>query len=255
MSADKIILEELKNEAIDSLDEKLKSMNAALSGQAIFGDDRERIFAQIRMDAHSIKAVASAYEVSSLKAITHRCEDFLFDVKKGEDLHIPSVQIFVDRMSDAFEAWVYGRDFDVSEVSRSLPAKGSFNENEITVSNIEVMLVMEPGIATRIITRELLECGYRMVNVASTIDAIQLVPSMRPDMVIISREMPELSGIDLVCALRAMPITRNIPLALITAEEKTSDKLEDLPENVPVLRKGPQFGDDVADVFVQLDIL
>ena len=168
---------------------------------------------------------------------------------------MPDIQIFSDRMAEALEAWVFGREFDVSEVSRSLPAKGGFNEAEVTVSDIEVMLVMEPGIATRIITRELLECGYRMINVASTIDAIQLVPTMRPDAVIISKEMPELSGVDLVCAVKAMPVTREIPVALITSDKRDAESLVDLPKDVPILRKGSNFGDDVADVFVELGIL
>jgi len=42
-------------------------------------------------------------------------------------------------------------------------------------------------------------------------------------------------------------------VALIAAS--TRDDVKDLPSSVPVLRKGSNFADDVADVFVELGIL
>jgi CheY-like chemotaxis protein len=157
-------------------------------------------------------------------------------------------------MTDCLEAFVQSRDIDISQLMRELPSKITrFEVSDVTVTDIEVMLVMEPGLATKIVTRELLECGYRMVNVASTMDAIQLIPSMKPDMVIVSNVMPELTGIDLACALRAMPTTQGIPVALIATGEK--EELVGLPNDVPVLRKGNNFAEDVADVFTELGIL
>ena len=65
-------------------------------------------------------------------------------------------------------------------------------------------------------------------------------------MVVISAVMPELSGIDLTVALSAMPETRNIPVALITSLEPGDEQLGFVPDRVPVIRKGADFGDDLA---------
>ena len=51
-----------------------------------------------------------------------------------------------------------------------------------------------------------------------------------------------------------MPSTKEIPVALIASVEK-AEGMSDLPEDVPLLRKGAKFGEDVADVFVRLGIL
>ncbi|UTW54259.1 Hpt domain-containing protein [Kordiimonas sp. SCSIO 12610] len=249
------LMEELRNEAIDTVEDRLKNLNETLKAvneQKVNGSDA---LAAVRLEAHSLKSVAASFEMKALKVLCHRFEDYIFNLSELELKHIDSCQFFSDRMADCLDAFVQNKDIDISQLMRALPAKGGFEVGDITVSDIEVMLVMEPGTATKIVTRELLECGYRMINVASTLDAIQLIPSMRPDAVICSRVMPELTGIDLACALKAMPTTSDIPVALIASVDPNSDDMKRLPDSVPLLRKGSNFADDVASVFIELGIL
>ncbi|NVJ98429.1 MAG: Hpt domain-containing protein [Alphaproteobacteria bacterium] len=251
--SDNDLIEELRTEAIDTVEDRLHNLTQAVADfQAgiINGNDA---LAAIRLEAHSLKSVAASFEMKALKVMCHRFEDYFFNMKELTEGACKDILFYADRMSECLDAFVNHREIDVSQMMRKLPNKGGFEVGDITVTDIEVMLVMEPGIATKIVTRELLECGYRMINVASTLDAIQLIPSMKPDAVIVSRVMPELTGIDLACALRAMPTTRDIPVALIATDQK--EKYKDLPSDVPVLRKGSNFADDVADVFVELGIL
>lgn len=255
MLLDQSLMTELRTEAIDSAEDRLASLTATLeqfTSDAISGRDA---LAACKMDVHSIKSVAASFDMKPLAVICHRMEDYLFNINILTASMADDVQFIVDRMAECLDAFVSGRNIDVSAMVRELPAKGGFDVGEVSVADIEVMLVMAPGTATRIVTRELLECGYRMVNVASTLDALALIPSMRPDVVICSRFMPELSGVDLACALRAMPTTRSIPVALIASLEQDGDAVTDLPPDVPVLRKGEGFADDVAAAFVRLGIL
>jgi CheY-like chemotaxis protein/HPt (histidine-containing phosphotransfer) domain-containing protein len=250
---DSDLVEELRTEAIDTVEDRLRSLNEAIldfQGGYVKGVDA---LATIRLEAHSLKSVAQSFEMKALKVMCHRFEDYFFNMKELTPESCRDILFFADRMAECLEAFSQNKEIDLSSMMRKLPNKGGFDVGDITVTDIEVMLVMEPGIATKIVTRELLECGYRMINVASTMDAIQLIPSMKPDAVIVSRVMPELTGIDLACALRAMPTTRDIPVALIATDQK--EKYKDLPGDVPVLRKGSDFADDVADVFVKLGIL
>ncbi len=246
------IMEELRTEAIDSVEDRLRSLHEVVqdytNGYVKAGD----ALAAVRLEAHSLKSVAASFEMKALKAMCHRFEDYFFNVKELTPEICKDILFYADRMAECLDGFVQGNELDVSDLVRKLPNKAGFEVSEVTVADIEVMLVMAPGTATKIVTRELLECGYRMVNVATTMDAFQLIPVMKPDAVIISRVMPELSGIDLACALKAMPATRDMPVALLATE---SGSLKDLPESVPVLRKGANFGDDVADVFMKLGIL
>jgi len=250
---DNDLVAELRTEAIDTVEDRLHNLQESIRDFQDGVIEGKHALASVRLEAHSLKSVAASFEMKALKVICHRFEDYFFNVSELKQENCKDILFFADRMAECLEAFVQDREFDVSSMMRKLPNKGGFEVGDIMVSEIEVMLVMEPGTATKIVTRELLECGYRMINVASTMDAIQLIPSMKPDAVIVSRIMPELSGVDLACALKAMPTTRDIPVALIATSEK--EKFKDLPDNVPVLRKGSNFADDVAEVFVQLGIL
>lgn len=246
------ILDELRTEAIDSAGDRLTNIQETARVFVAGSIKPSDAIAAIRLDAHTLKSIAASFEMRALKVMCHRFEDYFFNIKELDESACKDAQFFCDRMAECLEAFANGNEIDISTLMRKLPNKAGFNVEDVSAVDIEVMLVMAPGTATKIVTRELIECGYRMINVATTMDAIQLIPMMRPDAVIISRMMPELSGIDLACALRAMPVTRDIPVALLSTE---NGSLEDLPTSVPVLRKGANFADDVADVFIKLGIL
>ena len=246
---------EARQDIIDGLEDRTEQMDRLLKAFSSGAIEADALMGELRILAHSVKSASSMSEMNALKAVAHRFEDYLADVKEPSDAVLGSIQIFVDRLSHAVEGFTKGETEDVSALMRSLPAKGVFDVADITVTDTEIMLVMEPGIATKIVTRELLECGYRMVNVAGTMDALMLIPSMRPDLVIVSRVMPELDGVDLACAISAMPTTKEIPVALLTAEALDSRTLRNLPKDVPIMRKGGNFAGDVADVLVKVGLL
>ncbi len=252
MSTDIDLMAELRAEAVDTAEDKLQNVSKLTSSLRKGDIDGKQSLAVIRIDAHSIKSIAASFDMKSLKVLCHRFEDYFFNVTELTDSHVDDIQYYVDRMSECLEAHVQGYELELSDMSRKLPNKSGFDIGDISVSQVEIMLVMEPSTATKIVTRELMECGYRMVNVATTMDAIQLIPSMLPDAVIVSRHMPELTGIDLACALRAMPTTQKIPVAMLATDD---GKMTGLPKEVPILRKGSNFADDVADVLMQLGIL
>ncbi len=244
-----------KQEVIDSLEDRLEQMDSLFKAFKSEAIKPEALLSELKILVHGVKSVASISDMGGIKALAHRFEDYLADIKEPNDTIWNSMQIFIDRLSESVENYSNGKIEDISALMRALPAKGSFNVEDITATDTEVMLVMEPGTAAKIVTRELLECGYRMVNVASTIDSLMLIPSMRPDLVIVSRVMPELDGVDLACAIRAMPSTNSIPIALLTSEALDSKTLRNLPKDVPIMRKGGNFADDVADVLIKVGLI
>jgi CheY-like chemotaxis protein len=105
-----------------------------------------------------------------------------------------------------------------------------------------------------VVARELAACGYRVSTVLDPIEALELILETRPDFVITSMVMPCMSGVDLACALNAMPATKTIPVALLTSLEPGHPDLAPLPMNTGLIRRGAQFGDDLADVLQRFGI-
>jgi CheY-like chemotaxis protein len=105
-----------------------------------------------------------------------------------------------------------------------------------------------------VVGRELAACGYRVATVLNPIEALELILETKPDLVITAQVMPRMSGVDLACALAAMPATKAIPVALLTSLDPDHADLRALPMNVGLIRRGAHFGDDLADVLQRFNI-
>ncbi len=248
-------VEEAFQEALDSIDDRLLQMNALLSDVSHERLNSVMAVAVLRQHAHSVKGLGASVGATIIKVLAHRLEDYLEAVEVLEGRAFGDCQVFLDRLSEALDGRLDASPQDIAGFCRRLPAKGSFSIDDIEINDIELMLVMTEGTGTHFVTRELAECGYRIVNVRSTVDALALAAQMRPDMVIVSNVMPELSGVDFICALKAMPATKSIPVALLTSAERDNPRLSDLPTDVPILSKSGRFADDVASVFSQIGLL
>ena len=242
-------------EAVDAAEDCLATINTTLQQFRSNMLEDGAVLKYLRLRAHALKNIGASYAIPALKSLPHRLEDYLQDVDRITDKVLADTQRFVDCISKVVEEKLDATPEELAELMRRLPARGGFDASDIQILNVEVMLVMTPGAGTRYVLRELQECGYRMVHVGSTAEALQLIPSMRPDLVIASNIMRELTGVDLACAIKAMPATRDIPIAVITSEARDHDSLRDLPASVPTLGKGDRFSDDVAEAFTELGML
>lgn len=69
-----------------------------------------------------------------------------------------------------------------------------------------------------ILKRTLQERGFEVATAASDGDALAVIDDTCPDLALIDRNLPEMSGFDLVGKIRSEPRCRLIRLILITAE-------------------------------------
>ena len=187
-------------------------------------------------------SATNGYQVFGI--VAHRLDEY---VRAAKDLPPKVINDFHSYMG-VIEDLLDDRENipkDASDLVRRLPANGGFDSEDIEVRSIEVMLVMLQDTATRYVERELHQCGYRVTRINNVFDALPNIVRTKPDLVIISGVMQELNGIDLAIGLSAMPATRNVPIALITSLGETDGYLSLLPENVPIIRKGPSFADDL----------
>ena len=199
-----------------------------------------------RRFAFETKGAARNLDQSLLALVTQRLEDYLSAIDAASERTVTDLQCFLDAVDDCRTGKLNG-ETDPKLLVRTLPARpASFTLSEIEKRDVEVMLVMLHGTQTHFVEREMQQCGYRVTIVTSTLAALEQAMRAKPDMVIISAVMPDLSGVDLTVALTAMPVTRNIPVSLITSLPPDDEQLGFVPDRVPVIRKGVDFGDDLA---------
>ena len=239
------LLAEMAQEGRDAVEDILDRLEAALPRIGHSAD----ALAQFNKDAHNLKGIGAAFGFQGLSAIAHALEDFITSAGQfGADTR-SAIQKYLDAMAGLVEGAPHQSEADVAELLQGLPgnrALQTFDPAQIEVSEVHVLLVAPQGAASRYVTQELRECGYSLSFVSDPTDAIELVIRDKPGLVIVTAVLERITGVDLVCALRAMPSTHSLGVALLTSLARNDRVLEGLPADVPILNKGPGFSDDVA---------
>ncbi|MEQ9609657.1 MAG: response regulator [Kiloniellaceae bacterium] len=207
----------------------------------------------LAQDSANLRMKARAVNLTGFGPLTHRLDEYLSEIDTVDAQHADNLIAFADRISAVLDGEKVTVD-KVAEVLRELPHQSTFNVEDVTVMDKEVTLVLPQRSAAKVVGRELAACGYRVSNVLNPIEALELILETKPDLVITAQVMPRMSGVDLACALAAMPATKSIPVALLTSLDPDHADLRALPMNVGLIRRGAQFGDDLADVLQRFKI-
>lgn len=235
--------------------------DAASSLQVLLGNLRSKSvphdegLTTLKRDASNLRSQAQGLNLPLIKLVTHRLDEYVHELKVAGPAELDEIQVFIDRiekLADGEEVV----DADMPAVMRALPAKrtADIDFGNIEKKNVEVLLVVPEKAMSRIIERELAACGYRTSVVRNPFQALETVVHSKPDMVVASMELGVLTGVDLGCALAAMPATQGTPFAVLTSYSWGHAKLAGLPPRAALIRKGPQFGDDLAESLARFNI-
>ena len=86
---------------------------------------------------------------------------------------------------------------------------------------MKTLLIADDDPDLRLLLRTTLEDpAYRILEASDGESALQLVRQEQPDVVILDRMMPKLSGLEVARDILADPATHHIPLILLTALEQ-----------------------------------
>ncbi len=89
----------------------------------------------------------------------------------------------------------------------------------------ETILVVEDNALNMELISDILEAhGYRVVQAVTGADALKLVPSEHPDLVLMDIQLPGLDGLTATGILKDNPETRDIPIIALTAHAMRGDE-------------------------------
>lgn len=95
-----------------------------------------------------------------------------------------------------------------------------------TVSVRRVLVVEdEPDIAA-LIAYQLTREGFRVETAGNGPEALDAVGREIPDLVVLDRMLPGISGDEVLARLKAEPVTSNIPVLVLTARREQEDRIE-----------------------------
>lgn len=121
-----------------------------------------------------------------------------------------------------------------------------------------VLIVDDEPLTFELIHEFLLEANMNFIAQAATTaeEAIEMVNSKAPDLIITDWLLPEIDGLELTRNLKANPITRQIPIIVVTGLIPTHQELESILQAgaLDILRKPIDYGELVARVRVALKL-
>jgi signal transduction histidine kinase/DNA-binding response OmpR family regulator len=118
---------------------------------------------------------------------------------------------------------------------------------------VRVLVVDDERINRDWLTKALEPAGFTVTEAAGGREGIELAKSMKPDLVLLDLMMPEVTGFDVVEALRADAATREMPIMVITAANLTEADKRQLNGRVAnVLRRESVGASDIVGLLRRL---
>lgn len=98
---------------------------------------------------------------------------------------------------------------------------------------MKFLIVDDSSTIRRIVINMLTKLGYsEFMEAANGREAVDCLAAKPADVVITDWNMPEMSGVDLVKAIRALPATKSIPVLMVTTNAAKEDILYALEAGV-----------------------
>ncbi len=100
----------------------------------------------------------------------------------------------------------------------------------LSLGAARVMIADDDVNLRRVIVKLFSHHGYDVVEAADGLEALDLIkrPGQRPDLLIVDRQMPRMSGEELLAHMRAAKATANLPVIMLTARSSNEDVVEGL---------------------------
>lgn len=184
-----------------------------------------------------------------------RLVNYVEDLEDPDEYQIDDICAFLDVIRGIQEGEIDEKTTDQAEFVRSLPARRAADVDDVAHQEIEVLVVEPQKASARIFERELRNCGYRVSSAYTFFEALELTVRTRPDLVISSAILDNLSGVDLACSMSVISPIKSIPFALLTSFSADHAALQGLPEHAAILRKGEGFGEDLASALERFQII
>lgn len=207
----------------------------------------------LRSELRKLLVLGTSVNQPLIGLLVRRLDNYLTDLTDPTDAQIDDIDSFVLVMRSVLDGEI-NREVDEAEFVRSLPVRRPADIKDLVHLDFEFLVVDPNRTSARIVGRELENCGYRVTAAHRSFDALELSVRTRPDLVISSAVLDEMSGVDLACALAAIPATESIPFALLTSFDFGHESLKRLPQGAALLRKGAGFGEDLAQTLDRFQI-
>lgn len=253
------LMAQMRAEFVDEAEENFNEIDIMIQNLRAGNDDPKSAIIKLRRIAHSMKGTSGLSDFPLVGAIMHRLEDYLSGLDRLENKYLDDVQVYIDKARKFSSLSIDHSSIPASDIVRQLPDRilaGIDTTGMVadTENVIEVMMVIKEKTAGMLFERELRAAGLRVITVKNSFQAIESAVREKPNMIVVSGVLDELTGVDVAAAIASMPTTSKIPVCMLTSFPKGHPDLSGLPDKVELIHKN-KLKDDLLNVLEKFKLI
>lgn len=227
--------------------DELHTFEVHVGNMRVDGADKDGMLELFNAGLDRLMNLRNSVDKPLFDLLLRRMENYVGDLSDPTDDQLSDIDV----MHGVLDGEI-GGEINEAEFFRSLPVRRPADLEDFRALDLEILVVDANKTGARIVQRELVNCGYRVSLANRSFEALELAIRTRPDMIVSSGVLDEMSGVDLGAALAVVQPTETIPFALLTSSNDAS--LKQLPENAVVIKKGSGFSEGFANAVEKFGI-
>ncbi len=93
------------------------------------------------------------------------------------------------------------------------------------MENPKTILYVEDNAENRLLIRRILQAeGYAVIEAAGALQALDIIRTQKPDLILMDINLPEMDGYTLTARFKAMPQLEKVPIVALTANVMRGDR-------------------------------
>jgi CheY-like chemotaxis protein/HPt (histidine-containing phosphotransfer) domain-containing protein len=242
--------QEFVESTLDLLDEMDKRVDTLDKGKGDIEDVRQ----YIQREVHNIKGQGSTFGFPLTGRVAHMLEDYLLNVSTLQSEHLADIRGYLDLMVNLINQREPLDETERTDLLNSLPTGKVRAFSGQQSRNVNVLLVMPSGLQRKLVSRELLSCGFRVMRAYDCIEAQSVALDIVPDVVFVNYDMTPFTGREMCHVFAAIEKLRSIKIILLTSYDAGDTHISGLPGNVSVVQKHTDFTETIGSILIDMGL-
>ncbi|SCA54849.1 hypothetical protein MTBPR1_10096 [Candidatus Terasakiella magnetica] len=224
------ILAQMNEKFIETAHEKLTRLNEILELIAAMNDTDfqmdsqmdSAVYEEFHREIHSLKGMGGTFQMPLVTQLCHRFEDYLENSTHLSSEQVDDAYKYVDRLSDLIES---DEAQDTSKVDYwlgNLPQKDTSKPDSVKDSSAQVLIIGNNVELIAEIAPSFEENGFSVLSTISAFKGYKTAIQKKPEIIVVSQELEEMDGAELVRSLDSMRQMSKVKIALICPDRRAA---------------------------------
>jgi len=245
------IVARLSLEFVEYAGDQLEDIEAKIAQLEDGEGNAEEYLQSIQREIHNIKGQGSTFGFPITGRVAHMLEDYLLNASGIGKNNIGDIRVYLELMVDLIATNESIAQEAPQALLNALPTGHVKTFSNQQLRDINMLLVMPAGLQRKLVVKELLACGFRVIRAYDCIEALSVAVDILPDVVFINHDMVPFSGRELSKVFSAVDKLRDTRIVLLTSYEANDGQFTDLPNTVSVIHKHKDFPEDIGELLIR----